>query len=113
MTFKKVSSFSVSDGVIIRNALYISIKFYYACLYSHCSAFLFYYVLFYYLLSLIGHETLSWFNRENDSLKKKQWVVSIANWSSPKVSKTHYGEKRTSSTNTAGKTGYPHVEDWN
>jgi hypothetical protein len=30
-----------------------------------------------------------------------------------KESKIHIGEKITSSTNGAGKTGYSHVEDWN
>jgi hypothetical protein len=30
-----------------------------------------------------------------------------------KEAKTHDGEKTAFSTNVAGKTGYPHVEDWN
>jgi hypothetical protein len=30
-----------------------------------------------------------------------------------RIVKTHNGEKTASSTNAAGKTGYPHAEDWN
>jgi hypothetical protein len=30
-----------------------------------------------------------------------------------KEPKTYDGEKTASPTNAAGKTGYPHVEDWN
>jgi hypothetical protein len=35
------------------------------------------------------------------------------NWSLTKEPKTPDGENTASWTNTAGKTGYPHVEDWN
>jgi hypothetical protein len=39
--------------------------------------------------------------------------TSTVNWSSTKEPKTCNGEKTAFSTNAAGKTGYPHVEDWN
>jgi hypothetical protein len=35
------------------------------------------------------------------------------NWYSTKEPKTHNGEKTASSINAGGKTGYPHIEDWN
>jgi hypothetical protein len=53
--------------------------------------------------------------------QKDQWIriedpdisPSIPSWSSTKEPKTHDEEKTASPTNAAGKTGYPHAENWN
>jgi hypothetical protein len=43
------------------------------------------------------------------------WIYIPCNsiWLLTKVSKIHIGGKTASSTNGAGKRGFPHVEDWN
>jgi hypothetical protein len=51
----------------------------------------------------------------NTHTKGVEWRIHTALnlWFSTKLSQMYVEEKTTCSTNGVGKTGYPHVEDWN
>jgi hypothetical protein len=53
-------------------------------------------------------------NRQEDQLIRIEDLdINPYSWFSTKKPKKQDGENTASSTDVAGKTGYPHVEDWN